>query len=123
MRRTTSSSRTQQSRTCGVYMDVRMSRSCCLMARRSVCYHVLSCTCGTHSVTRAQTNPLPIESTINEDPYVKSSVMFGRGRFQNGILIEPAEEFQVDAENVKEVEAFRNKIWYASMTTIGVEHA
>lgn len=93
------------------------------MARRSVYYRVLSRTCGTHSVTRAQTNPLPIESTINEDPHVKSSVMFGRGRFQNGILIEPAEEFQVDAENVKEVESFRNKIWYVFMTSVGVEHA
>lgn len=42
--------------------------------------------------------------------------MFGRGKFQNGILIEPAEDFPVDPKNVKEVEAFRNRIWYVFAT-------
>ncbi|KAI0634096.1 acetyl-CoA synthetase-like protein [Trametes polyzona] len=58
-----------------------------------------------------KTNPLPIESIINKDPHVHCSVMFGRGKFQNGILVEPAEDFQVDSSDVKAVEAFRNLIW------------
>ncbi|KAI8995249.1 acetyl-CoA synthetase-like protein [Trametes punicea] len=58
-----------------------------------------------------KTNPLPLEKIINQDPHVKCSVMFGRGKFQNGILIEPKEEFAIDPSNPKEVEEFRNKIW------------
>ena len=38
--------------------------------------------------------------------------MFGRGKFQNGILIEPTEEFRIDPSNIKQLEEFRNKIWY-----------
>ena len=52
---------------------------------------------------------------INEDPYVKSSVMFGRGKFQNGILIEPTEDFQIDPTDPKQLEAYRNKIWYVHL--------
>ncbi|KAI0357816.1 acetyl-CoA synthetase-like protein [Trametes cingulata] len=58
-----------------------------------------------------KTNPVPMERIINEDPHVKSSVMFGRGKFQNGVLVEPAEDLQVDPQDPKQVEEFRNKIW------------
>ncbi|KAI0350281.1 acetyl-CoA synthetase-like protein [Trametes cingulata] len=58
-----------------------------------------------------KTNPLPLEKIINADPHVKCSVMFGRGKFQNGILVEPREEFAIDPNDMKQVEAFRNMIW------------
>ncbi|KAI0332229.1 acetyl-CoA synthetase-like protein [Cubamyces sp. BRFM 1775] len=58
-----------------------------------------------------KTNPLPLEKIINQDPHVKCSIMFGRGKFQNGILIEPHDEFAVDPNDSKQVEAFRNVIW------------
>ncbi|KAI0643270.1 acetyl-CoA synthetase-like protein [Trametes meyenii] len=58
-----------------------------------------------------KTNPVPLEKIINADPHVKSSVMFGRGKFQNGILIEPKPQFAIDLSDIKQVEAFRNKIW------------
>lgn len=48
---------------------------------------------------------------INEDPHVKCSVMFGRGRFQNGVLVEPTEEYAIDPSDEKQVAAFRNMIW------------
>ncbi len=57
----------------------------------------------------------PTEKIINEDPHVRSSVMFGRGKFQNGVLIEPTEDFAIDPMDVKKVEEYRNKIWYAHM--------
>ncbi|KAH9847100.1 acetyl-CoA synthetase-like protein [Lenzites betulinus] len=60
-----------------------------------------------------KTNPLPLEKIINEHPHVKRSIMFGRGRFQNGILVEPQDEFAVDPNDIKQVEDFRNKIWPA----------
>ena len=37
--------------------------------------------------------------------------MFGQGKFQNGVLIEPTEEFAFDPNDVKKLEAFRNRIW------------
>ncbi|KAI0631526.1 acetyl-CoA synthetase-like protein [Trametes polyzona] len=58
-----------------------------------------------------KTNPLPLEKIINQDPHLRCSVMFGRGRFQNGIIVEPQPEFAIDPSNPKEVEEFRNKIW------------
>ncbi|OJT12273.1 Linear gramicidin synthase subunit D [Trametes pubescens] len=58
-----------------------------------------------------KTNPLPLEKIINADPHVKCSIMFGRGRFQNGILIEPQDEFAIDPKDMKQLEEFRNKIW------------
>ncbi|CDO73877.1 hypothetical protein BN946_scf185016.g34 [Trametes cinnabarina] len=58
-----------------------------------------------------KTNPLPIEKIVNQDPHVKSSIVFGRGKFQNGVLVEPREDFVIDPRDVKQVEDFRNKIW------------
>ena len=37
--------------------------------------------------------------------------MFGRGRVQNGVLVQPAEEF--DPRDEARLEAFRNQIWCA----------
>ncbi|KAH9939795.1 acetyl-CoA synthetase-like protein [Epithele typhae] len=58
-----------------------------------------------------KTNPIPLEKLINDDPHVKSSIIFGRGRLQNGVLVEPEEEFSIDPTNENELIAFRNKIW------------
>ncbi|KAI0717761.1 acetyl-CoA synthetase-like protein [Cerioporus squamosus] len=58
-----------------------------------------------------KTNPIPLEKMINDDPHVKSSVMFGRGKFQNGVLVQPTEDYAFDPSDVKKLEAYRNKIW------------
>ncbi|KAH9933970.1 acetyl-CoA synthetase-like protein [Epithele typhae] len=58
-----------------------------------------------------KTNPIPLERIINSDPYVKSSLMFGVGKFQNGVLVEPAMDLAVDPSDMLQVAAFRNKIW------------
>ncbi|KAI1791167.1 acetyl-CoA synthetase-like protein [Ganoderma leucocontextum] len=58
-----------------------------------------------------KTNPIPLEMMLNEDPRVRSSIMFGHGRFQNGVLIEPTEDFLVDTTDGKQLEEYRNKIW------------
>ena len=46
-----------------------------------------------------------------EDPNVYACLMFGRGRFQNGVLIQPAEDFVFDPKDVKKLEQYRNLIW------------
>ena len=61
-----------------------------------------------------QVNMWYTEKMINEDPFVRGAVMFGRGKFQNGVLIEPTEDFQIDPTDVKQLEANRNKIWYVN---------
>ena len=58
------------------------------------------------------------ERLINADPLVKSSIMFGHGKFQNGVLIEPIEEFQIDPRNPKELQEYRNEIWFVRRLTV-----
>ncbi|KAI0746343.1 acetyl-CoA synthetase-like protein [Daedaleopsis nitida] len=58
-----------------------------------------------------KTNPIPLEHIMNEDPHVHACVMFGRGRPQNGVLVQPAPDFQIDPHDEKTLEQFRNTIW------------
>lgn len=43
-------------------------------------------------------------------------LMFGRGRFQNGVLIQPKEQF--DPNDEAKLEEFRNKIWLVQILPI-----
>lgn len=54
---------------------------------------------------------------MKEDPRVQASIMFGRGRFSAGILIDPKPEYQFDPADQTKLAAFRNAIWYASTPT------
>lgn len=53
---------------------------------------------------------LQTEAILMEDPNVFACLMFGRGRFQNGVLIQPEEP--IDPRDEVALEAYRNKIWY-----------
>ncbi|KAF8581171.1 acetyl-CoA synthetase-like protein, partial [Ramaria rubella] len=56
--------------------------------------------------TGEKTNPGPIEHIINRNDLVKCAVLFGRGRFQNGVIIEPESWDEFTTE-----EAFRTAVW------------
>ncbi|RPD79489.1 acetyl-CoA synthetase-like protein [Lentinus tigrinus ALCF2SS1-7] len=58
-----------------------------------------------------KTNPLPLEHIINNDSLVRSSVVFGNGKFQNGVLIDPQVGSHVDPHDRNSIEAYRNQIW------------
>ncbi|KAI1798469.1 acetyl-CoA synthetase-like protein [Ganoderma leucocontextum] len=58
-----------------------------------------------------KTNPGPIENIIGEDPHVQNCVVFGQGKFQNGVLIDPKADHKFDPQNATALEDFRNKIW------------
>ncbi|KAF8200278.1 hypothetical protein BJ912DRAFT_1020035 [Pholiota molesta] len=45
--------------------------------------------------TGEKTNPGPLENMLNQDPHVQSSVMFGRGQFQAGVIIDPKPAFKL----------------------------
>jgi hypothetical protein len=53
---------------------------------------------------------------LNQDPHVQSSVMFGRGKFQAGVIIDPKPSFKFDPSDEGELANFRNQIWYVLST-------
>ncbi|KAI0079020.1 acetyl-CoA synthetase-like protein, partial [Panus rudis PR-1116 ss-1] len=57
--------------------------------------------------------PIPQENYLVSTPYVSGAVIFGRGRSQAGVLIEPRPDHAVDPSDEAAVIAFRNKIWPA----------
>lgn len=48
---------------------------------------------------------------MNQDPHIKFTLMFGRGRFNAGFLIEPKEQYRFDPADETKLAAFRNAIW------------
>ncbi|OBZ76703.1 Linear gramicidin synthase subunit D [Grifola frondosa] len=58
-----------------------------------------------------KTNPGPLENILCQDPHIHSTIMFGRGRFQNGVLIDPKKEFAFDPKDTTRLQQFRNMIW------------
>ncbi|CCM04238.1 uncharacterized protein FIBRA_06405 [Fibroporia radiculosa] len=63
--------------------------------------------------TGEKTNPGPLESMLHRDPHILAAVIFGRGRFQTGVIIEPRPEFKFDPADEIKLAEFRNMIWYA----------
>ncbi|KAJ7648213.1 hypothetical protein DFH06DRAFT_1050166 [Mycena polygramma] len=61
--------------------------------------------------TGEKTNPGPLETILNQDPHVLSCVMFGRERFQAGVIVDPKPPFVFDASDPAKLAEFRNKIW------------
>ncbi|KAG2369146.1 hypothetical protein BDR07DRAFT_1477459 [Suillus spraguei] len=58
-----------------------------------------------------KTVPAPMESIICANPYVNGTVIFGRGRNQVGILIEPRAGCEIDVNDEKHLAEFRNRVW------------
>ncbi|GLB41023.1 putative acetyl-CoA synthetase-like protein [Lyophyllum shimeji] len=61
--------------------------------------------------TGEKTNPVPMETIINRHPKVASCLMFGRGRFQTGVLVEPVEHCAFEPADLRLLAAFRNAMW------------
>jgi len=64
--------------------------------------------CATPTLMRTARTLSIKEGIISQNPLVHASVIFGRGRDQNGVLIQPTEPFEATEESLAE---FRNKIW------------
>ncbi|EGN97840.1 hypothetical protein SERLA73DRAFT_109083 [Serpula lacrymans var. lacrymans S7.3] len=61
--------------------------------------------------TAEKTNPGPLEKILVKDLHVRHAIMFGRGRFHAGLLIEPRDEHKFDISDTEKLADFRNKIW------------
>ncbi|KAL7278804.1 hypothetical protein ACG7TL_007815 [Trametes sanguinea] len=59
--------------------------------------------------TGEKTNPVPLEAILLQDPHIQAAIIFGQGRIQNGVIIQPKEPF--DPSDDAKLEEFRNKIW------------
>ncbi|KAI1792211.1 acetyl-CoA synthetase-like protein [Ganoderma leucocontextum] len=72
-----------------------------------------------------KTNPAPLEFIIAKDPHVHGCLFFGRGKLQNGVLIEPTREEQYDPRDERKLADFRNKIWptIESANAIAPQHS
>ncbi|KAK0461857.1 acetyl-CoA synthetase-like protein [Desarmillaria tabescens] len=62
-------------------------------------------------ICASRTNPGPLENILNQDPHVSAAIMFGRGKYQVGILVEPAPQFSFDPVDENKLAEFRNLIW------------
>ncbi|KAK0230499.1 hypothetical protein IW262DRAFT_1291609 [Armillaria fumosa] len=51
------------------------------------------------------------ENMLNQDPHVSGAVVFGRGRHQIGVLVEPNPRFSFDPANGCKLAEFKNLIW------------
>ncbi|KAL1721938.1 hypothetical protein EV715DRAFT_194194 [Schizophyllum commune] len=61
--------------------------------------------------TGEKTVPIPIEGLILTSPLVAAAVMFGRGKDEAGVLIEPSARHRIDVKDDVHVAAFRDAIW------------
>ncbi|KAI0795715.1 acetyl-CoA synthetase-like protein [Abortiporus biennis] len=64
--------------------------------------------------TGEKTNPGPLERILQQDPHIQHAVMFGRGKFYNGVLVNPSPVFAFDPNGDDGdilLEKFRNMIW------------
>ncbi|EKM49937.1 uncharacterized protein PHACADRAFT_213717 [Phanerochaete carnosa HHB-10118-sp] len=57
------------------------------------------------------TNPGPLEKILCTDPRVQAAVMFGRGKFNAGVLIDPRPPHKFDPADQDKLADFRNLIW------------
>ncbi|TBU41001.1 acetyl-CoA synthetase-like protein [Dichomitus squalens] len=58
-----------------------------------------------------KTNPTPIEYIIRQDPHVNNCLVFGAGRFQNGVIVDPKPEYKFDPQDTEKLQQFRTRIW------------
>ncbi|KAF8997175.1 hypothetical protein BDQ17DRAFT_1411496 [Cyathus striatus] len=61
--------------------------------------------------TGEKTNPTLIEGRLLKDPKIKSALVFGRSKFQPGVLIQPSPEYIFDPSDEVKLEEYRNLIW------------
>ncbi|THV00390.1 acetyl-CoA synthetase-like protein [Dendrothele bispora CBS 962.96] len=64
----------------------------------------------THS-TGEKTNPGPIESLLLTDKRIASAIMFGRSKFQAGVLIMPSNDWVFEPSDLVKLSEYRNMIW------------
>ncbi|KAH8113759.1 acetyl-CoA synthetase-like protein [Phellopilus nigrolimitatus] len=75
--------------------------------------------------TGEKTNPGPLERMLARDPLVNYAIIFGRGRFHCGVLVQPREPYAFDPSETNKLIEFRNRIWptIAAMNEFAPTHS
>jgi len=55
------------------------------------------------------------ETIMTKDPRIRAAVMFGQGRFNPGVIIDPVPEFLFDLRDRQKFAEFRNLIWSVAL--------
>ncbi|KAF8215633.1 hypothetical protein K438DRAFT_1799007 [Mycena galopus ATCC 62051] len=58
-----------------------------------------------------KTVPGPMEDIMLASQFIMGAVVFGRERNQIGVLIEPAQQYEIDPTDAQQISNFRNLIW------------
>ncbi|EPQ58591.1 acetyl-CoA synthetase-like protein, partial [Gloeophyllum trabeum ATCC 11539] len=61
--------------------------------------------------TGEKTNPGPLEAILCTDPLISNAVMFGRGKFHAGVIVEPVPAQRFDPSDLERLAEYRNQIW------------
>ena len=59
-----------------------------------------------------------MEVLIASSPFISGVCMFGSGRNQTGVLVEPRGAYVIDVTDNKQVAGFRNKIWCVGLVSV-----
>ena len=51
-----------------------------------------------------------------KDPRIRAAVMFGQGKFNAGVIVDPIPEFQFDFCDRQKFAEFRNLIWSGALS-------
>jgi hypothetical protein len=49
-----------------------------------------------------------------KDPRIRAAVMFGQGKFNAGVIVDPIPEFEFDCNDKSKFAEFRDLIWSAA---------
>jgi hypothetical protein len=52
-----------------------------------------------------------LETILTKNVMIENAIMFGRGRFHAGVLINPADPYAFDPSDLDKLAEFRNGIW------------
>ncbi|THH28219.1 hypothetical protein EUX98_g5965 [Antrodiella citrinella] len=55
--------------------------------------------------------PLAQENYLQSLPFISGAIMFGRGRIQPGVLLEPKPDYAFDPKDTEALAKFRNQVW------------
>ncbi|KAK0184185.1 NRPS-like enzyme [Armillaria mellea] len=64
----------------------------------------------THSTGCHGSNDAYVEAALISDRHISSAIMFGRGKFQPGVLIQPSPEYSFDPKDTKRLAEYRSLI-------------
>ncbi|CCM02378.1 uncharacterized protein FIBRA_04473 [Fibroporia radiculosa] len=73
--------------------------------------------------TGEKTNPGPLENILNQDIHILASVVFGNGRFQAGVLVDPVPEFNFDATDEPKLAAISNRPTVEKVNAYAPQHS